>query len=345
MTTSKRNFVVGLTVLIAILVFGWMFLRFGEKSASLFTTQTEVLIDAPRVDGLSVESPLTYQGVYVGRVTELDRNTDGNGVTIKALLETDPPVPMNVNASIVTTNLIGGGASVVLEVPRDPKTGEEEAHLKLQPGEHYPTIHAAWLGLQLNLLPSEYGATATQISRAAKQIADASEEVRQLGLVKHIDDAVQNVTAQSTKAGNVLQSIEDLIGNASVQHDLKDSIANAHKATADFARFSAALPDLSSRASQFFTNANTAVTDAQIRIDDSSKQLGDGLTKLSVALDDIHGITEKINKGDGTAGQVLNDPKLYQNLLESSRELDASLQTLHRILDQWEQDGIAIKTK
>ena len=46
-----------------------MILQFGAKGASIFSApQSSVEIDAPRVDGLSEGSALTYQGVVVGRI-------------------------------------------------------------------------------------------------------------------------------------------------------------------------------------------------------------------------------------------------------------------------------------
>jgi phospholipid/cholesterol/gamma-HCH transport system substrate-binding protein len=343
MPANKRNFMVGATVLAALLVFGWMFLRFGAKTATLFAPpQTTVEMDAPRVDGLSDGSQITYQGVLVGRVVNLERKPDGTGVKIDALLFTNPPVPANVKASIVTTNLIGGSAQISLELPRDSKTLEEVPPV-LPVNNQYPPISAAYVGLQLNLLPSEYGATAEQITRAAKDIADAAEQIREQNVVQHLDEAVKTVTAQANRAGDMMQSFQDLIRDPNMRNDLSLTLTNTHKASDDLLRFTATLPDLTRQTSQLITNADTAVARTQGRIDEISKQLGDGLAKASIVLDDLHDITQKIDKGQGVAGQVLNDPRLYQNLLESSQLLNADLKDLQRLIQQWEQEGVPVK--
>jgi phospholipid/cholesterol/gamma-HCH transport system substrate-binding protein len=344
MTSNQRNFAVGATVLAAVVIFLWMILRFGTKTVSLFAPQTTTVeIDAPRVDGLSEGSPLTYQGVVVGRVLKLQRDPSGTGVHITAQLAADPPVPVNVNAEIVTTDLIGGGATIALNLPTDEKTGIAQKPKILPKDSVFPAIHAGYIGLQLNILPSEYGSTAEQITRAAKAIADASEEVRERSLVAHVDDAVQNVSAQATRAGQVLQNIDDLIADPSVKSDLRETIANSRKASEKLAEASATLPELSKQASATMTDSQAAIVHLQQRVDEISKQLGDGLTKTSALLASIQTLSDRIDKGQGTAGLLINDPKLYQSLVDDSRELNATLKDLQRLVEQWEQEGVSFK--
>jgi ABC-type transporter Mla subunit MlaD len=60
MSANKRNFLVGVTVIIAGSIFGWMFLNFGTRSAKLFAAPSmAVVFDADRVDGLNEGSPIT----------------------------------------------------------------------------------------------------------------------------------------------------------------------------------------------------------------------------------------------------------------------------------------------
>jgi phospholipid/cholesterol/gamma-HCH transport system substrate-binding protein len=343
---NKKNFMVGLTVLVAAGIFAWMILRFGAKTASIFAPpQEQVQIDAPRVDGLAEGSPLTYQGVVVGRVLHLQRNASGNGITVLALLSTQPPVPVNVNAEIEITNLLSSTATVSLELRKDLKTGVYQRPVFLKPGTPYPVIHAAYVGLQLQLFPPTYGNTAEQIAHAATAIADFGQEVRQRQILLHLDQAVQNVNAQATRAGQVLQSIQEVLGDPNIQHDLRQVVANALKVSEQWVQFSNGLPKLLQQASQVEANANGAITHVQGRVDELSKQIGDQLTEVSRLLDSVHSIAEKINQGQGTAGLLLNDPKLYQGLVDASRQLNVDLQDLDRLMEQWEQEGVPLKLK
>jgi hypothetical protein len=41
----------------------------------------------------------------------------------------------------------------------------------------------------------------------------------------------------------------------------------------------------------------------------------------------------------------MNDPKLYQSLVETTMELNATVKDLHRLVEQWEQEGVTLKLK
>ena len=42
---------------------------------------------------------------------------------------------------------------------------------------------------------------------------------------------------------------------------------------------------------------------------------------------------------------LVNDPKLYQSLVDNSRELNATILDLKRLVEQWEQEGVSFKLK
>ena len=56
-------------------------------------------------------------------------------------------------------------------------------------------------------------------------------------------------------------------------------------------------------------------------------------------------VAAKIDAGQGTAGQLVNDPKLYQSLVDSARELNATITDFKRLVEQWEQEGVSLKLK
>jgi phospholipid/cholesterol/gamma-HCH transport system substrate-binding protein len=342
MSSKARNILVGITVLVAMGVGLWMILEFGTKSAGLFRPPQELVqIDAPRVDGLSEGSPLTYQGVVVGRITRLERNDDGKGVLISALLDTKPPVPKNIHADIIVTNLIGGAATVTLEL--NVVNGVEQNPQFLAEGESHPLMHAKYQGLKLDLLPGGTDNALAQISAAAGAIADFAKQIRQQQLVLHLDEAVQNINAKATQAGQVLDSIQKVIGNDQSQADLHQMIVDAHRTFDNLAKMSADLPRISQKAQDVLGEAQGTIQSAQSGIDDVHKQLSNTLLSASKMLDTVNELATKVNKGQGTAGLLVNDPKLYEALVDDLRQLNKDELTLARVMEQWEQEGISLK--
>ena len=341
MSVKSRNILVGLTVIAAMAVVVWMILEFGTKSVGLFRPPQELVqIDAPRVDGLSEGSPVTYEGVVVGRITKLARNDDGKGVMIAALLDAKPPIPKNIHADIITTNFIGGGSTMSLEL--NAVNGVEEEPQFPAPGEPHQLIHAKYQGLKLNFLPAGAGDAISQISSAAGAIAEFGKQVREQQLVIHLDEAVRNINDKATQAGKVLDSIQNVIGTAQSQADIHQIIADAHKTFDNLAKASADIPRISQQAQQVLADARGTIHSAQSGIDDLHKHLVETLLNASRVLDNVNEIATKINKGQGTAGMVVNDPKLYQALVDDLRQLNVDELTLARVLQQWEQEGVSL---
>jgi DNA-binding Lrp family transcriptional regulator len=41
----------------------------------------------------------------------------------------------------------------------------------------------------------------------------------------------------------------------------------------------------------------------------------------------------------------VNDPRLYESLVETAKELNATVSDLRRLVNQWEQEGVSLKLK
>src|SRR3989440_4341148 len=112
MTAFKKNLMVGITVLVALILLGWMLLRFSDAPFRLFAkAQMPISLEAPSAEGVSEGTNIYYLGVSVGRVTKIERSDDLKSVVMQGLV--DPPIPANVEGRI-RTQLFGGGASISL---------------------------------------------------------------------------------------------------------------------------------------------------------------------------------------------------------------------------------------
>ena len=67
--------------------------------------------------------------------------------------------------------------------------------------------------------------------------------------------------------------------------------------------------------------------------------------KLSEVMTHLESILVKIDTGDGTAGRFINDGRLYEQLLEDSRQLDFVLQDLKSFVAESKQKGVCLLAK
>ncbi len=67
--------------------------------------------------------------------------------------------------------------------------------------------------------------------------------------------------------------------------------------------------------------------------------------EMSGALSELRLILEKINTGNGTAAKLVNDGRLYENLIENSQQLEVLLEQLKSFIAKSREKGLPIKLK
>lgn len=329
MSPYRRNVIVGLTVLIAMIILGWMILQFGGEFASPFMPkQINIRIVAGRADGLSNGSPVTYRGVTVGRVEKVTRSDDMITIFIDALVDPTPPLPANLEARIRTQGLIGTGSALALET-----IGGAEPRGTLAAGA---TMTAKFTGL--DIIPP-------QISEFAAEATLTLRQFREANLVGNLND-------QITKAGKVLESIDTLARDPKLREDLQTSLANlrqvtdkANRITGNLEKFSDNLNQLSTETKDAVTQARGTIAKTEGHIDNIAKQFSDRMAQATTLLEQFNSIAAKIEKGEGTVGQLVNDPKLYESLAATTAELNVTIKDLRRLVQQWEEEGVSLKLK
>jgi ABC-type transporter Mla subunit MlaD len=318
MSPNRRNVVVGLTVLGALVILAGMLLKFGGPSIKLFShgNSVQIHLTGDRADGLSEGAPVTYLGQSVGRVLRVTRDQNNVNINIDAEVDDLPPLPGNVEGIIRINSPIGGSAVLSLELVGAPMTKPEGT---LADGQH---MVAKYVGSEL--IPPAIAALATQIKDSQ--------------VVMHLDQQVR-------EAGNVLKGLDDYVNNAKTKADIQASLENfrhvsetAGVAAENARKFSANLDAVQA-------NVNATVTTTRAEIDRVSRQVDDRMLQVSKLLDAAQSVAAKVDKGPGTASLLVNDPKLYQSLVDNSRELTATIADLKRLVEQWEQEGVSFKLK
>ena len=333
MSPYRRNVLVGATVLGALIVLGWMIIKFSGQLATPFKPkQISIRFITDRADGVAEGSPVNFLGVPAGRVMEVTRSENQKQVYIDAAIDQYPPIPANVRAIIRTASALGSGSAIVFEVIGPKPEGKLEAGSEIE--AHY---------VGLDLLPPEFAELARELKLTAQQMREAN-------LIAHVDEQVRHV-------GKLIDAVQAYVGDEKTRDDLKNAIANlrtttesANRISGNLEKFSGRLDKLGDDASATMADARTTIQQANTtikktegNIDQITTQVGDRLLQISKLLDQFNGIAMKVNDGKGTAGQLVNDPKLYQGLVDVTKELNLTVSDLRRLVQQWEQEGVSLK--
>lgn len=331
MSLYRRNTLVGLVVLGALSVMVWMAMEFGGRTAALFAPpRFTIHLDSDRADGLAEGSTISFHGVEVGQVTAIHLKPDMSGVTIDAVVDKDHHVPANVTAQIQLIGLLGGGTSIQL-IPGDP--------VSATPLAAGATVHAAYYGFNMAIIQDQF----VQLGLMSAEITRTVKTFRESGTMADLDETIKQINAQAQHVGVVLDSLQNLVSDPKTRDDLHAAIASFRETGQTAAEVAKKLSALSDNLKQNSTDVSAFINKTQGHVDDIAKDLNGRFEQLARILDNLQSITAKIDSGKGTAAALLNDGKLYQSLVESSNQLNATLTTLHRLVDQWEQEGVTLK--
>lgn len=298
---------VGIVVLLGLGIVTWMILLFAGRMASLFAAPgLPVTMKTDRADGVTQGSTIYYRGVPAGRVTGVHLESDNRGVIIATEINKQPPLPANLAPIIRTQSAFGSAAQIDLEV-NGPPTGQLLANAEL---------HATYEGSAL--IP--------------KQFTQLAEEVHRQQLLEHLDQAVLSIQQQSERAGKLLQSFQQIVGDPETRNDLRTAVSNIRTATDSAVRVANNMEKFTGKLDRIGDKADASLSDVR-----------GAVAKLDGILDRFQSVATKIDQGQGTAGQLINDPKLYQGLVDTTKELNLTIATLQRVAQQWEQEGVTLK--
>ena len=310
----RRNMIVGGFVLIAFCCFIWLVFIFGELPVAVSKFRSfRVLVDFPSAPGIQENTPVKFCGYQVGRVIDVsppflftDPKTGGKYHQIKVTLAVErkfTTIPSNIDVLLTRRGL--GSAFIEFEFDPDRKI---VGFLKDE------DVLQGKMGTTSEFFPKEIQTKIEDLVDAVASLADSAnaivgDEENQ----ENIKQAIANVRTATEEATETLRSFKNLGERGTAQLDETAAKANA---TLDSIKT--------------FADTGTA------RVDDVAGQLAE-------AIAEIRRITAKINEGEGSAARLLNDGRLYENLLDSSQELELALEQLKKLAAEAREQGLRIK--
>jgi phospholipid/cholesterol/gamma-HCH transport system substrate-binding protein len=104
------------------------------------------------------------------------------------------------------------------------------------------------------------------------------------------------------------------------------TMQDARKTLGDF-------QSLASTGTDTLKSADVKVERLVVAMVDTSTELGKAVSQMRLAL-------EKVNNGDGTAGRLINDGRLYESLLENTTQLNVLLKDFKELIDKISSKGL-----
>jgi phospholipid/cholesterol/gamma-HCH transport system substrate-binding protein len=287
---------VGIIAILTFIVFIWLF-NFLKGKNLLNSTATYYTV-YNEVGGLAESSPIEVNGYRVGVVQSIRFVDETTGrLLVSFSVKKGFRIPKNTVAEITPVSVLGG-MKVRFVFGNGPDFYKNYDTI---PGRLAPSI--------TELLQNELVPVKDKITGLVTRIDSVMMSVNEI----MDDDFEKNLRGTMSNLNSTTKSIDNVIG--AKEKELRAMLENLNK-------FSKMLADNSGHMSETFQNLEN-ISDTLRAAD-----IYGTIANLKSSLEKTASLIENLNKGEGSAGQILTNKSVYENLDHSLNSLDSLLKDI-----------------
>lgn len=282
-----REIKTAILVISSILLFIWGYTFL--KGKDLFTSYKTFYVVYNNVEGLAPSAPVTINGLVVGKVNAIRFQDNTGNLIVELQIKNDFPISKSSIVNIYEPGLIAGKQIQIIPNLQD-KT----------PAQSGDTLQGATVP----------GMTAM----ISEKLAPLQKKIESM------------LTSADTLLGNLNKVLD-----AKTKENLKSTIANLNQTMVEFHGASKSINGILSgnrgKIDNMMTNFDKMSADFSSISDSLTKaDLGKTAKELSSTLASVNKMMADMESGKGTMGKLLKDKALYDNLTQTSKELELLLQ-------------------
>lgn len=263
------------------------------KGINLFDKNRKFIVKYEKVDGLSVSNPVTMNGFKIGKVQKINFNSKNTReLLVDIIIDNDVIFPKTSLAELYETGLIGGKAiAIIPDYKNDSTIAIDGDYLK-------GVIKPGLTELVNQILP--------QVQLQIEAVMKNAEIVLQ-----NINTLFDDETKKELKS-----SIEDFSNLTSSLSETSDEIS---KLIADNSE------NLTNSLSDFRSASNNikSITDSL-----NSDDIKSVTINLNSLVNNLNSITTSLKNSEGTAGKLINDKSIYDNLENATNQLNRLIEDI-----------------
>ncbi len=273
-------------MLTALLLFIWGYSFL--KGKDIFSTYVTYYVIYDNVEGLNSSSPVTINGLPIGKVSKITLTPKGR-LVVEIQVKTDFIIPKSSIIEAYEPSPIGGKQIAIIPNMEDftPAKSGDTLEGRLRAGL-ISRVSDQIAPIQERLQSTLAGADSLMMS-LNKVLDDKNKENLAIAL-EQLTETMKHMNAASKTMNGMLANNEKNINN---------TLSNLNKTSDNFAKLSDSLAKL---------NAAKMVKD------------------IENTLSSINTMMSELQSGKGTMGKLMKDENLYNNLSNASRELELLLQ-------------------
>ena len=244
------------------------------------------------VEGLAPSTPVTINGMNVGKVKDIAFKGDGSGkLLVTLLVDNDFEFSVNSKAELYDLGLIGGKAVAIIPAFDNDKKAASGAYLET-------TVKAGLTELVNQRLTPLQEKIEIVMGEADSLLVNVNE-ILDIETKNNLKEGIAELNATIKSFKNTSMSINRLVDRN--QESLTATLSNFETTSENFAKLSDSLNE-----------ANLAQT----------------MRDLQSTIKNFDAVMTSINMGEGSIGKLLKDEGLYNNLEAASKEMEELLRDI-----------------
>jgi phospholipid/cholesterol/gamma-HCH transport system substrate-binding protein len=288
-------------VSISVMIWGLMYL----KGLEIFKSKKTFFAEYEYVNGLVAANPVSIKGMKVGQVKKLYfSEKDHRKIVVELIIENDYPIPRNSVAKIVSTGLIGS---------KEIEIALGDSKEVLEDGDTLQALTEATLSEEVNrqILPLKKKAESliSSIDTVATILQELLNENTRDNLVK----AIKHVKESLENLAHITYNIDTLVETQ--RYHLASIISNVESISFN-------LRQNNDKIKNILTNFSD-ISDSLVKANIPAI-----LNNVDRTISDLNMAINKINKGEGSMGLLLNDKKLYDEVTKAAKDLNLLLEDI-----------------
>jgi phospholipid/cholesterol/gamma-HCH transport system substrate-binding protein len=282
----SREIKTAILVIASILLFIWGYSFL--KGKDLFSSDKTYYVEYDNVEGLAKSAPVTLNGLDIGKVSNIVINPTSGKLVVELQIATDFPISSTSIATIYEPGLIGGKQIAIEPDFKNTTLASDGQSFR---GAVKLSLTSS---IQAKLVPLQEKfdrvmVEVDQLLSGVNNVLDKKSQENLKNSLTALSQTMIEIHSTSASANSILNDNKA---------DLKGVITNFKKVSSDF----------------------TKISDSLNRAD-----LGKTVKNLNTTLAKVDGLMLDLQSGKGTAGKLLKDEALYNNLKTTTKEMELLL--------------------
>lgn len=295
----RKEIKIGVILLATLAVFIWGYSFLKGKNILKPTATYYVIYE--KVGGLEESAPVIVNGVKIGSVADVRFLPDYRNIQVTLIVDRFYKVPLNSVAKIYSSDIMGSKSiELVLSDSQEYHSSGDNLKSEIEPD----------LKEEINMQLVPLKLKAEELMGSIDSILAIVQTVFNENFQTNFKNSFDNISKAVGSLERSMYAIDTILTDENSKFSL--IMANLESITSNF-------KNNNEEISQIFNNLSS-ITDSLAKADVQTT-----IMNLNASLAKTNEILDKINKGEGSAGALLHDPALYENLAKASSSLDKLL--------------------